>query len=183
MRVVKISTGSAPATSATANFTFAPCDFPIQFCCIRMTRSGHPPSSSFKSSSSWSAYAVVFRNHCLISRDSTNVSSCRQQSEGVPAHRMYYVESAHALHARHDVPDRVVAHVAHVQRAARVRQHFQHVVLRVRGIRFRFEYALFRPALLPLLLDFLRIVSWPCRCYAARDVLLRHARLSPFLLR
>src|SRR5260370_21816945 len=74
MRVVKTSIGSASTTSATANFNFAPCDFPIQFRCIKMTRSGHPPSSSFKSSSSWSEYAVVFRNHCSISRDSTSRS-------------------------------------------------------------------------------------------------------------
>ena len=44
-----------------------------------MTRSGHPPSSSFKSSSNCSAYAVVFRNHCSISLASTGASSCRQQ--------------------------------------------------------------------------------------------------------
>src|SRR3984957_21356114 len=65
--------------SATANRTFAPVDFPIQLRCMVMTRSGHPPSSNFKSSSSCSAYAVVFKNHCSSSRDSTSVSSCRQQ--------------------------------------------------------------------------------------------------------
>src|ERR1700692_1618554 len=65
--------------SANANFTFAPVDFPIQLRCIVMTRSGHPPSSNFKSSSNCSAYVVVFKNHCSISRVSTSVSSCRQQ--------------------------------------------------------------------------------------------------------
>src|SRR6202035_1298358 len=64
---------------ATANRTFAPVDFPIQFRCMVITRSGHPPSSNFKSSSNCSAYAVVFKNHCSISRVSTSVSSCRQQ--------------------------------------------------------------------------------------------------------
>src|ERR1700681_4013946 len=63
----------------TANRTFAPVDFPIQLRCMVMTRSGHPPSSNFKSSSSCSAYAVVFKNHCSISRVSTSVYSCRQQ--------------------------------------------------------------------------------------------------------
>src|SRR6266704_892944 len=146
--------GSAPARSATATFTFAPWDFTIQFRCIRMTRSGHPPSNCFKSSSSCSAYAVVFRNHCSISRDSTSVSSFRRQAEGVPAHRMHHVESAHPLHTRHDVPYRIVAHVAHVQRTGRIRQHLQNVILGLRRVRLRLEYARLCPALLPLFLDF-----------------------------
>src|ERR1700726_2211334 len=85
MRVVNTSMlAFAPSltpdfSSATANRTFAPVDFPIQLRCMAMTRSGHPPSSNFKSSSSCSAYAVVFKNHCSSSRDSTSVSSCRQQ--------------------------------------------------------------------------------------------------------
>src|SRR6266568_3173180 len=103
----------------------------------------------------------------------------RWQAEGIPAHRMQHVESAHALHPRDHVPNRVVAHMAHVQRTAWVRQHLQHVILALRGVRLRFEYARFPPALLPLLLDFLRIVSRPgCRC-AAWCALFRHALLSP----
>src|SRR3984893_13729605 len=77
--LVSLFPKSANATSATANRTFAPVDFPIQLRCMVMTRSGHPPSSNFKSSSNCSAYAVVFKNHCSSSRDSTSVSSCLQQ--------------------------------------------------------------------------------------------------------
>src|SRR6266566_4463806 len=108
-----------------------------------------------------------------------NCGIFRGQAEGVPAHRMHHVEPAHALHARDHVPNRVVAHVAHVHRATRVRQHFQHVILGLRGVRLRFEYARLRPALLPLLLDFLRIVSRPGRRCAAWCALFRHALLSP----
>src|ERR1700756_3211213 len=67
-------------SSSTSNQTFAPIDFPIQFRCIAITRSGQPPSNCFKSSSNCSEYAVVFKNHCSISRASTRVSSCRQQN-------------------------------------------------------------------------------------------------------
>src|SRR5215475_10660015 len=65
---------------ATSKNTFAPVLFPIQFRCIAMTRSGQPPSSSCRSPSNSSEYAVVFKNHCSISRASTRVSSCRQQN-------------------------------------------------------------------------------------------------------
>src|SRR2546422_881421 len=58
-----------------ANRTLAPYDFPIQLRCITRTRSGQPPSSCAMSSSSASAYWVIFRNHCSISLASTWVSS------------------------------------------------------------------------------------------------------------
>ncbi len=88
------------------------------------------------------------------------------QAEGVPAHRMQHIEAAHALDARHNVADGVIAHVAHVQRAGGIRQHLQHVVFRLRGIRFGFEDARFGPALLPFGFDCLRVVF-------------SHAELSP----
>src|ERR1700738_4057851 len=59
------------------------------------------------------------------------------QAESVPAHGMEHVEAAHALYARHDVANRVVAHVAHVQRAGGIRQHLEHVILGLGGIYFR----------------------------------------------
>ncbi len=114
------------------------------------------------------------------------VFDCRvfcRQAEGIPAHRVQHIESAHALHARYNVPNSVIAHVAHVHRAARVRQHFQHVILGLRRVHVRIKYARLRPALLPLHFDFLGIVSRPRRCCAARCDLFRHARLSPLLLR
>ncbi len=105
----------------------------------------------------------------------------RGEAKRVPAHRMRHVESAHAFHSCHNVPNRVVAHVAHVQRAAGVRQHLQHVILGFRRIGLGFEYARLRPTLLPLLFDFLRIVSRR-RCDPG-CALFRHAALSPLLFR
>src|ERR1700722_14393007 len=46
------------------------------------------------------------------------------QAEGVPAHGMEDVEAAHALDARDDVADGVIAHVPHVHGAEGIRQHF-----------------------------------------------------------
>src|SRR6266478_874174 len=162
MRVVKTSIASAPSTSATGNFPA-----PV----VAEAKTLQPALNLRYVLVGPVAWVSIILDRRVFGR----------QAEGVPAHRMHHVESAHALHARHDVPDRVVAHVAHVHRAARVRQHFQDVILRLRRVRLRFEYARLRPALLPLLLDFLRIV--PRRRCAAWYVLLRHARLSPFLLR
>jgi hypothetical protein len=51
-----------------------------------------------------------------------------RQAEGVPAHRMQDVETAHALVTRHRVTDGVVAHVPHVQLARGVGEHLEHVV-------------------------------------------------------
>ncbi len=52
-----------------------------------------------------------------------------RQAERVPPHRLQHVVPGHALVAADDVADGVVAHVAHVQRAGRIRQHRQAVVL------------------------------------------------------
>jgi hypothetical protein len=43
-----------------------------------------------------------------------------RHAEGVPAHRLQYVEALHLVEARQHVADGVVAHVAHVQLARRV---------------------------------------------------------------
>ena len=94
------------------------------------------------------------------------------QTEGVPAHGVQHVETAHALHAGHHIANRVVAHVAHVHRAAGVRQHFQNVVFRFRRIGFGLEHTFLGPALLPLGLNLLRVVA--ARRSGSRCVLLRH---------
>ncbi len=52
------------------------------------------------------------------------------QSEGIPAERMQDVEAAHALHARDDVADHVVADVSNVGVAGGVREHLQAIELR-----------------------------------------------------
>src|ERR1700730_9345138 len=96
-----------------------------------------------------------------------NRSVFRGQAEGVPTHRMQHVESAHALHARHYIANRVVAHVPHVHRARGIRQHFQYVVLRLRRIRLRFEDPRIYPAFLPF-------------CFDRLWVVFRHSQLSPF---
>src|SRR6266702_208382 len=63
-----------------------------------------------------------------------------------------------------------------------IRQHFQHVVLRLRRIRLRFEHARFRPAFLPLRLDLLWIVSRRRGRWSFSYILFRHGRLSSLLL-
>src|ERR1700730_3043187 len=88
------------------------------------------------------------------------------QAEGIPAHGMQHIETAHTLYAGHHVADGVIAHVAHVHRARGIGQHLQRVILGLSGIYFRFEDARLGPALLPLSFDFLWVVF-------------RHAELSP----
>src|SRR5580698_5579324 len=68
------------------------------------------------------------------------------------------VETAHPLIARQRVADRVVADVPDVQRAARVGQHFQHVVLRTRGILLRLVEGGILPPRVPFQLDLVVVV-------------------------
>ena len=56
-----------------------------------------------------------------------------RQAERVPAERMQDVEAAHALHARDDVADHVVADVADVRVPRRVGEHLEAVELRLGG--------------------------------------------------
>ena len=60
----RISFSLTPGASSP-NATSIPSERPIQFRCIVVTCWGH---SIFEKSSSSSAYAVVFRNHCSKSR-------------------------------------------------------------------------------------------------------------------
>ena len=80
------------------------------------------------------------------------------QAEGIPAERVQHVVAAHPLHARHHVADDVVADVADVRVPGRIREHLEAVELRPRRIDVHLERAGRGPALLPLLVEFLRLV-------------------------
>ena len=82
----------------------------------------------------------------------------RRQAERVPSERMEHVEAAHALHPRDDVTDHVVADVADVSVPRWVGEHLEAVELGPGEIFGDLEGALASPALLPLLLDGLRLV-------------------------
>src|SRR5262249_19654485 len=85
------------------------------------------------------------------------------QAERVVPHRPQDVMAAAATAMRDDVTLRVVPDMADVERPRRVRQHLEHVVLRVaRSLRVRVgspECALVRPDSLPFLFDRLWLVS------------------------
>ena len=83
----------------------------------------------------------------------------RRQSECVPTHRLQDVVSLHPHVPRQHVADRVIPHVPHVQPAARVREHAEAVVLRLRGVFARDERAGGVPFALDGRLDFLRFVA------------------------
>ena len=80
------------------------------------------------------------------------------QPEGVPAHGMQHVETAHPLVTRQGITDSVVAHVPDVQRARWIRQHLEHVKLRAARVLFRLVQFFARPFLIPLELDLLMVV-------------------------
>jgi hypothetical protein len=80
--------------------------------------------------------------------------------EGVPAHGVQHVETAHPLVARHHIADGVVAHVAHVNVAGRIRKHLQQVILGPVRVLFDPEQALGFPLVLPLALDDVRVVPF-----------------------
>jgi len=93
------------------------------------------------------------------------------QAEGIPAHGVQHIETAHALYAGHHVADGVIAHVAHVHGAGGIRQHLEGVIFGFGGIYFGFEDARFGPALLPFGFDFLWVVighaiAFLCYCRA-----------------
>src|ERR1700681_4081921 len=138
---------------------------------FRFTRGDFPPP--VKAEPKAPQHSLKFCN-VVASPDSwvgiiLNRGVFRGQAEGVPAHRMQHVESAHALHARHYIANRVVAHVSHVHRTRGIRQHFQYVVLWLRRICLRFEDPRIYPAFLPF-------------CFDRLWVVFRHSQLSPFSL-
>ena len=96
------------------------------------------------------------------------------QAEGVPAHRVQDVESAHPLVAADDVGGGVALGMADVQAgAARVREHVEDVELGPRRIEVdRAEGLVPLPFGLPLGLDALRMV----RRHGSRSLARDHAR-------
>ncbi len=82
------------------------------------------------------------------------------QAERVPAHRLQHVVALHAHVARDHVADRVVAHMTHVQSTARVREHAQAVVLRLRRVLRDRKRAVGLPVRLGLRLDGRRVVTF-----------------------
>ena len=80
----------------------------------------------------------------------------RRHPECVEAHRMKDIETLHFFETRHDVANRIIAHVSHVQIARRIRKHLQHVIFLLRRIFDRLESLRILPNLLPFLFDFLR---------------------------
>ena len=88
----------------------------------------------------------------------------RRQAKRIPAHGMKHVVAVHPHITGERVADRVVAHVAHVQRAGRVGEHLQHVILRLRRMSLgRVQRRIALPARSPFLFNALRIVSLVAR--------------------
>ncbi len=99
-----------------------------------------------------------------------------RQPECIPSHRVQHRVPARALVTRHDIAERIVAHVAHVDLAARIREHLQNVVfgLAIRGHVGHAEAPGLIPGLLPARLGGLEIVAgrrlWSHWCSRGRDV-------------
>ena len=85
-----------------------------------------------------------------------------RQAERIPAERMQHVEPLQPLHPRDDVADDVVADVADVRVPRGVREHLEAVELRLRGVFGDLERAGVGPALLPFLVQFLRVIVRHC---------------------
>ena len=62
----------------------------------------------------------------------------RRQPKRIPPHRMQHIEPAHPLKPPDDIRRRIALRMPHMQpRAARIREHIQHVVFRLRSIKAR----------------------------------------------
>ena len=84
----------------------------------------------------------------------------RRQPKRIPAHRVQHVEPAHPLITRQRVPNRIVPHMPDMQRARRIRQHLQHIELRLRRVLFRRkQLRVSRPAFAPLRFNFLMAIN------------------------
>ena len=82
---------------------------------------------------------------------------CRQ-TKRIPAHWMQHVVTTHSVIASCYVADGVIANMAHVNVARRVREHLEHIALRLAGILRCLMCACFGPHLLPTRLNLVRIV-------------------------
>ena len=84
----------------------------------------------------------------------------RRQAERIPSHGMQDVVAVHPHVTGKRVANRVIAHVPHVQRARRIWQHLNYVILRLGRIGLGgVELSVLLPARRPLFLDLLRIVA------------------------
>ena len=70
---------------------------------------------------------------------------------------MQNVMPAHPHVSSESIANCVIPHVSHVQLTARVRQHFEHIVLWPRRFVSYVERRVVLPALIPLVLDFLEV--------------------------
>src|SRR5690606_189513 len=102
-----------------------------------------------------SAQLALEHPNVLLSRRG-RMSSCldrvllRRKSKGVPPHRMQNIKAPHSLIAGDDIGGRVSLGMPHMQSTAgRIREHVEHVVLRVPFSTFGPEDILFGPELLP----------------------------------
>ncbi|MNM83282.1 hypothetical protein D3C81_953390 [compost metagenome] len=84
----------------------------------------------------------------------------RRQSEGIPAHRMEYVVTAHPFEAGDDIRGRVTFRMADVKTGPRwIREHVKRIKLRFARLFPRFESVMLIPVSLPFRFDGLGSVN------------------------
>ena len=81
------------------------------------------------------------------------------QAKGVKADGVQHVVAAHAGLTGHGIADGIVARVAHVQVARRIREHLEHILLRLTGVGVDGKEVGVLPGLHPLGLNGLRVVG------------------------
>jgi hypothetical protein len=81
------------------------------------------------------------------------------QPEGIPAHRMQYVEAPHPLEPGDQVPDGIDPDMPHVDAAGGIREHLEAVVLRAGGVLGHLELFGVLPDRLPPGLDLAKRIS------------------------
>ena len=100
---------------------------------------------------------------------------CRK-AESIPTHRMKHVVTAHLGIASNNVADGIVARMTHMGIARRIREHFEHVFLRLGRILGHDVLAVLLPYRLPSRLYFMRVVFFHlqllmiARCMASRPL-------------
>ena len=83
----------------------------------------------------------------------------RRQAEGIPAHRVQYIEPLSATIAGNQIAHRVVADMADMQLARRIGKHFEHIVFRPAGFGGDFEQPALAPNPLPFRFGFSKIIA------------------------
>ena len=100
----------------------------------------------------------------------------RRKTESVPTHRMKHVITAHLGIAGDNVTNGIVARMAHMRIARRIREHFEHIFLRLGRILGHDVLAALLPYRLPSRLYFMRVVFFHlqllmiARCMASRPL-------------